>query len=176
MRAKLIGWRLGYLVAAVALYFTDQITKAWAVRTLRFGQPRTLIKGLLAFAYAENPGIAFGQLQDGGDVGRWLFVILAAGAAIAVLLYFVRTPRSDDRVLGACALLLAGICGNLTDRLRLGHVVDFIDLHWGSYHWPTFNLADASICAGALLLAYDIFFRRKPAVAKIEDQKQEAGG
>jgi signal peptidase II len=113
------------------------------------------------FSYAENPGIAFGQLQEGGAFGRWFFVVLAAAAAIAVLVYFFRTPRSDDRILGACALLLAGIAGNLTDRARLGFVIDFIQLHAGQYHWPTFNLADASISFGALLLAYDLIFAQK---------------
>jgi signal peptidase II len=75
----------------------------------------------------------------------------------------MRTPRNDDRVLGACALLLAGILGNLTDRVRLGHVVDFIVLHAGDYHWPTFNIADASICIGALLLMLDLFFGHRKA-------------
>jgi signal peptidase II len=85
-----------------------------------------------------------------------------------VFYYFVRTPRNDDRVLGACALLLAGILGNLTDRARLGHVIDFIVFHVGSYHWPTFNVADASITIGALLLAYDLVFgsRRKTVVSE----------
>ena len=76
-------------------------------------------------------------------------------------IYFLRTPRNDDRVLGACALLLAGIVGNLTDRARLGYVVDFIDFHVRTYHWPTFNIADASITIGAILLAYDLVFARK---------------
>jgi len=85
-------------------------------------------------------------------------VVLAGAAAVAVFFYFLRTPRNDDRILGACALLLAGILGNLTDRVRLGFVIDFILLHAGSYHWPTFNVADASITLGALLLAYDFIF------------------
>ena len=75
----------------------------------------------------------------------------------------MRTPRNDDRVLGACALLLAGILGNLTDRARLGYVIDFIVLHAGDYHWPTFNIADASITIGALLLAYDLIFSHRSA-------------
>jgi signal peptidase II len=75
----------------------------------------------------------------------------------------MRTPRNDDRVLGACALLLAGILGNLTDRVRLGYVVDFIVLHAGSYHWPTFNVADASITLGAILLALDLIFGNRGA-------------
>jgi signal peptidase II len=117
----------------------------------------TLISGVLDLVYAENPGIAVGQLQEGGSFGRWFFVVLAVAAAVAVLIYFFRTARSDDRMLGACALLLAGITGNLVDRARLGHVIDFILVHYKSYHWPVFNVADMSICAGAFLLVYDMF-------------------
>ena len=152
-----IAWRFGYLIASVGIYLVDQMSKAWAVRRLRF-EDRTLISGVLDFVYAENRGIAFGQLQEGGSLGRWFFVVLATAAAIAVLFYFFRTPRNDDRMLSACALLLAGILGNLTDRLRLGFVIDFILLHAGQYHWPTFNVADASISIGALLLAFDLIF------------------
>ncbi|HET6890949.1 MAG TPA: signal peptidase II [Pyrinomonadaceae bacterium] len=156
-----IGWRAGYLLAAFGIYLADQASKAWAVRSLRFGESKTIVNGFLDFVYVENPGIAFGQLQEGGSFGRWLFVILAAAAALAVFYYFLRTNRNDDRILGACALLLAGITGNLTDRARLGFVVDFISAHAGSYYWPTFNIADASICIGALLLAYDLVFESR---------------
>ncbi|HET9713002.1 MAG TPA: signal peptidase II [Pyrinomonadaceae bacterium] len=161
------GWRAGYLLAAVGLYFADQASKAWAVKTLRFGEERVVIRGFLQFIYTENPGIAFGQLQEGGSFGRWFFVVLATLAAAAVLYYFMRTPRNDDRVLGACALLLAGILGNLTDRVRLGYVIDFIVLHAGDYHWPTFNIADASITIGALLLAYDLIFSHRKTKPQI---------
>jgi len=160
-----IAWRIGYLVAALGIYLVDQSSKAWALRRLRFDD-RTIIRGILDFAYAENSGIAFGQLQEGGAFGRWFFVVLAAAAAIAVLFYFFSTPRNDDRILGACALLLAGIVGNLTDRVRLGFVIDFIQLHAGQYHWPTFNIADASISAGALLLAYDLIFAHRKEKAE----------
>lgn len=156
-----LGWRAGYLLASVGIYLVDQSSKAWAVRALRFGDDKTIISGVLDFIYTENPGIAFGQLQGGGNFGRWFFVVLALAAAVAVVYYLLRTPRNDDRVLGACALLLAGIAGNLTDRIRLGYVIDFIALHAGSWHWPTFNVADASITVGALLLAYDLLFGNK---------------
>jgi signal peptidase II len=92
-------------------------------------------------------------------------------AAVAVLYYFMRTPRNDDRVLGACALLLAGILGNLTDRARLGYVIDFIVVHAGSYHWPTFNIADASITIGALLLAYDLVFGHRATRLNTDSSK-----
>src|SRR3984893_2072898 len=159
------AWRVGYLVASLGIYLMDQASKAWAVRHLRF-RDQIVFRGLLDFVYAENRGIAFGQLQEGGNFARWFFVVLAIAAALAVFYYFVRTPRNDDRVLGACALLLAGILGNRTDRARLGYVIDFIAMHAGSYHWPTFNVADASISIGALLLAYDLIFAgRKKSVA-----------
>jgi signal peptidase II len=164
-----LGWRAGYLLASFGIYMVDQSSKAWATRALRFGDERTIIRGFLDFVYTENRGIAFGQLQEGGSFGRWIFVVLAIAAALAVLFYFLRTPRNDDRVLGACALLLAGIVGNLTDRARLGYVIDFIAIHAGSWHWPTFNVADASISIGALLLAYDLVFAGKKG-----DRRQES--
>lgn len=160
------SWRAGYLLASFGIYMVDQATKAWAVRTLRHRDDLTIIPGFFDLLYTENPGIAFGQLQGGGSIGRWFFVGVAVVAAVAVFYYFLRTPRNDDRVLGACALVLAGILGNLTDRVRFGYVVDFIALHAGQYHWPTFNVADASICIGAVLLAYDIVFAtRKKSVS-----------
>jgi signal peptidase II len=159
------GWRVGYLLASIGIYMVDQSSKAWAVRALRHGDERSIVPGFLDFVYTENRGIAFGQLQESGSFGRWFFVVLAIAAAIAVFYYFVRTPRNDDRVLGACALLLAGIAGNLTDRARLGYVIDFIVVHAGRWHWPTFNVADASISVGALLLAYDLIFEKKKTSA-----------
>jgi signal peptidase II len=147
LRAR-FAWRAGYMLAAFGIYMADQASKAWAVRALRFGEERVVIRGFFQFIYTENPGIAFGQLQEGGSFGRWFFVVLAVLAALAVFY-------------GACALLLAGISGNLTDRARLGYVIDFIVVHAGQYHWPTFNVADASITVGALLLAYDLIFSRR---------------
>ncbi len=152
-----VVWRALYLVAAAGLYLTDQASKAWAVRELRFGRTRSVVEGFFYLSYAENTGIAFGQLQEGGEFGRWMLSGLAALGVVGILLYFFRTKRTEDRVLGALALLLAGVAGNLTDRVRLGHVIDFIDVFIGSYQWPTFNVADAAICTGAGLLALDLF-------------------
>jgi signal peptidase II len=169
--ATRLGWRAGYLLAAFGIYMVDQVTKAWAARTLRFTGDLTIVRNFLDFVYTENRGIAFGQLQQSGRYGRWFFVGLAFAAAVLVLFYFVHTPRNDDRILGACALLLGGITGNLTDRVRFAYVIDFIMVHAHSYHWPTFNVADASICVGALLLAYDLIFGGKRS--EIRSQKSE---
>ena len=141
----------------------DQVTKAWAVRNLRFDGDRPIITGLLNLAYAQNTGVAFSMLDDHGDTGRWGLSIVAIIAATLVIYFFWRTPRSDDRILGALALLLAGIAGNVTDRLRLGFVVDFIDVQFGSWHYPTFNVADAAICVGAGLLILDMLLTKKAA-------------
>ena len=173
MTERRIAWRMAYLFAALGIYLVDQASKAWAVKALRSsGESVTLISGLLDLTYAENPGIAFGQLQEGGSFGRWFLVILAVAAGVAVLFFFFRTARSDDRVLGACALLLAGIAGNLTDRARLGHVIDFILLHYKSYQWPVFNVADMSICAGALLLVYDMFRKSRSEKSGVRSQEK----
>ena len=163
-----VGWRAAYLLGAALLFAVDQMTKAWAVRRLRLGDTVRAVEGFLHFGYAENTGIAFGQLQEGGEFGRWMLAALAALAAVGVLVYFFRVKGAEDRVLGACALLLAGIAGNLTDRVRLGHVVDFIEVHLGSYQWPTFNVADAAICVGAGLLALDLILEGKREGARKE--------
>jgi signal peptidase II len=169
-----VGWRAAYLLGAFGVYLVDQTSKAWAVRHLRLGQDMTIVPRFLDLAYAENPGIAFGQLQEGGSTGRWLLVALACAAAAAVLTYFWRTPRQDDRILGACALLFAGIAGNLTDRARLGHVIDFIILHADSHYWPNFNVADSAICAGAILLALDLILEGRKKKSQIGGRKTEA--
>lgn len=148
---------------AGGVFLVDQMTKAWAVRRLRFGGDKTVIENFLNFSYAQNPGVAFSMFDNGGEGGRWGLSVVAGIAAVLVLFYFWRIPRTNDRLLSALALLLAGIAGNLTDRLRLGFVIDFIDVQFGSWHYPTFNVADAAICVGAGLLIIDLFLNRKKA-------------
>lgn len=148
-----------YIVAALGIYALDQLSKVWAAARLQSGGDIEIIPGFLSFIYAENTGIAFGQLQSGGNTGRYLLASFALAAAVGVAIYFFRTPpRNHARILGACALLFAGIVGNLTDRLRLGYVIDFVLLYMRNFNWPVFNVADASICAGAVLLAIDAIF------------------
>jgi signal peptidase II len=167
MKKQDIFWKLAYLLAAGAVFMIDQTTKAWAVRKLRFGGDREIIPGFLNFVYAENTGVAFSMLDDHGSTGRWGLSVIAGIAAVLVLFYFWRIPRTNDRLLGALALLLAGIVGNLTDRLRLGFVVDFIQVHYQDWYYPIFNVADMAICVGAGLLIIDMFWTKK------EEQKPE---
>lgn len=161
MNKKDFLWKLGYLAITGGVFMIDQMTKAWAVRRLRFGDDIPVISGFLNFAYAQNTGVAFSMLDDHGDAGRWGLSAVALLAGVLVLYFFWRTPRSDDRILGSLALLLAGIAGNVVDRLRLGFVVDFIDVQFGSWHYPTFNVADMAIVIGAGLLILDMFMTKK---------------
>jgi len=171
---KDILWKLAYLVIAGGVFMIDQTTKAWAVRRLRFGEDFPVISGFLNFAYAQNTGVAFSMLDDHGDSGRWGLSIVAIIAGALVLYFFWRTPRSDDRIMGALALLLAGIVGNVVDRIRLGFVVDFIDVQFGSWHYPTFNVADMAIVMGAGLLIIDMFLSKRKQKAVVSSQKSEA--
>ncbi len=170
MNKRDIIWKIAYLVIAGGVFMVDQATKAWAVRRLRFGEDIPVISGFLNFAYAQNTGVAFSMLDDHGDSGRWGLSVIAFVAAALVLYFFWRTPRSDDRILGALALLLAGIVGNVTDRMRLGHVVDFIDVQFGSWHYPTFNVADMAIVCGAGLMIIDIFLSKRNQKAEVGNQ------
>lgn len=167
-----ILWKLGYLAITGGIFMIDQTTKAWAVKRLRFDGDVTVIPGLLNFAYATNTGVAFSMLDGYGDAGRWGLSAVAILAGVLVLYFFWRTPRTDDRVLGSLALLLAGIAGNVTDRIRLGFVVDFIDVQFGSWHYPTFNVADMAIVIGAGLLIVDMFLTKK---SEDRRQRSEAG-
>jgi signal peptidase II len=156
-----IVWKIVYLAIAGGVFMIDQSTKAWAVRRLRFGDDFSVISGFVNLAYAQNTGVAFSMLDDHGSTGRWGLSIVAMIAGALVLYFFWRTPRTDDRILGALALLLAGIAGNVTDRLRLGFVVDFIDVQFGSWHYPTFNVADMAIVVGAGLMIIDMFLSKR---------------
>ena len=166
MDRRTLFWKIAYLAIAGGAFLIDQTTKAWAAKSVRFGGEKSVISGFLGFVYAQNPGVAFSMFDEQGDAGRWGLSLVAAVAGVLVLYFFWRTPRSDDRVLGALALLLAGIGGNLCDRLRLGFVIDFIDVQFGSWHYPTFNVADMCICIGAGLLLLDIAFSKKKKVSE----------
>src|ERR1043166_5356569 len=98
-----MGWRVAYLAAAACVYLADQASKAWAVRRLRAGEVVHVVGNTVRLAYAENPGIAFGRLQEGGEFGRWMLAALAALAVVGLLAYLFRPRPPDDRLLGAAA-------------------------------------------------------------------------
>lgn len=163
---KIILWKLAYLFLSFAIFMIDQTTKAWAVRRLRLGRDIEVIPGFLNLSYAQNTGVAFSMFDDYGEAGRWALSSVGILVGVLVLYYFWRVPRSNDRLLGALALLLGGIAGNVVDRIRFGFVIDFIDFYVGSWHYPTFNVADVAIVTGAALMIWDIYASKKEEAEK----------
>jgi signal peptidase II len=154
--------KLFYITLAFLLLVADQASKLWATWKLKPVMTMEIIPGYFRFSYATNRGVAFSLLADSEMNVRWLLAAISAAAALFVLSYLKQTLPGQRRLNLSLALLLAGIVGNLIDRVRLGEVVDFIELHWREqYAWPTFNIADSAICIGAVLLALEMMREAK---------------
>jgi signal peptidase II len=153
----LSGRRL-FLALAMVVFILDQITKAAATAWLAPRQEMTIIPGFLDLAYVRNTGAVFGMFRSLADPWRSLILTLVPLLALALVITMaLRTPPARLRVQGALGLILGGALGNLLDRLRLGSVVDFIEVYVGRYHWPNFNAADSAICVGVGLLVLDMW-------------------
>lgn len=169
-----------YFIITAVILTADQLTKAWAILKLKPVSATEVIPGFFRLVYATNRGVAFSLFADGAFDARWVFAAISITAAVFVTVYLSRTSTGKLRLNTALALLLAGIVGNLIDRVRLGEVVDFLGFHLNDkYSWPIFNLADSAICIGAVLLALEMLFEEKPAqtgaadsTAVIEEQTQ----
>jgi signal peptidase II len=139
------------LLIAAAVAVTDQLTKWLVMRWLDQGQSHIVIRGFFNLVRWTNTGAAWGILQDHN-------LVLTMISVITILtLYLFRHSFQINRLLGrvALSLIMGGIVGNLIDRVRLGHVVDFLDFYVGRHHWPAFNVADAAICVGVALYILD---------------------
>lgn len=140
----------GYRVAA-AVVLLDQITKLMAQGMLAPYLPVPVLPGL-NLTLVHNTGAAFSFLSNSGGWQRWALAGFAAVVSVALVVILARLPRREWLTRTALALILGGALGNLMDRVRLGVVVDFVDVYAGRWHWPAFNLADSAITAGAALL------------------------
>ena len=159
--------KLWYLFIALLVMSFDQFTKYWVAVNLREGDEIDVIRGFFKLSYTENPGIAFGMLNNGNV--KWLLVAVSVTAIMVVVYYMRRTPISNTLLLWSLALLAAGICGNLIDRFRLGRVIDFLLLYYKDYQWPVFNIADTAITIGAALMAIELFLSpqaERPAIVE----------
>lgn len=166
--------KTGYLLITIVVLVLDQLSKYWAVKSLKPVIMIEVIPGLFRFTYATNRGVAFSLFADSEFNVPVIFATISILAALIVLIYLIRTPANNVLGSAALSLLLAGILGNLIDRVRLGEVIDFIDVHLADrYTWPTFNIADSAICIGAILLALEMIreeraARSNPPVASVE--------
>ena len=155
-----------YWLIAVVLLIADQATKAWATAKLKPIGVMEIIPDFFRFSYALNRGVAFSLFADVQFNIQWVLATISGIAAVLVMIYLSRTPHSERLMSFSLALLLSGILGNLIDRVRLGEVVDFIEFHWrDQLAWPTFNIADAAICIGAVLLGF-VLMREEQAERK----------
>lgn len=152
---RLAAYRLLWSLAA-AVFALDQATKLWIIARLpygTYGEPDGAIPVIRDFFYlvhVGNTGAAWSMFS-----GRSLVLALLAASTLVAIFWWRRALGLHDKIAQiAFGLLCGGIVGNLTDRIHLGHVVDFIDLHFGSYVYPTFNVADSGICVGVILYVW----------------------
>jgi signal peptidase II len=148
-----------WLALSALVIVLDQLSKAWITSHFAFGESLTVL-GIFNLVLAHNTGAAFSFLNDAGGIQRWLFSIIAISAS-AWIIWLLRKHSAQVLFALALSMILGGALGNLIDRLAYGYVVDFLDFHWGIYHFPAFNLADSAITCGAFLLILDSFKENK---------------
>jgi len=157
-------WGTMFLPALVVIVL-DQLTKAIVIGRMQLHQSISVVDGLFSFTYVRNTGAAFGIFAGHFAEFRVPMLLAIALLALVVLLWFVRGVPADRRlVIAACGGVLGGAVGNMIDRAIYGEVIDFLDVYVGSYHWPTFNVADCGITIGVIVLTLDAL--RQPAVAE----------
>jgi signal peptidase II len=149
------GRAAAWLWLSAVIVIADQMTKQYIA--VHFGEFefRTVLP-ILDITRMHNVGAAFSFLASASGWQRWLFIGLAASVSIAIVVWLCRLPRGSHALLAAgLALVLGGAVGNLIDRIRLGHVIDFIHFHWDRAYFPAFNVADSAITVGAACLLLD---------------------
>jgi signal peptidase II len=154
---------LPVLVVGLSL---DQVTKALILMNLPIGGKITLIPGLLNLVHVRNKGAAFGLLSGWSAHFAWLFFVMITALVLVVLGYLLWRLADEQWPMAlGYSLILTGALGNLMDRIRLGEVVDFVDVYYGHYHWPAFNVADSMVCVGAAVLVWVLIREEKTADA-----------
>ena len=142
-----------WLAAAAGIVALDLATKAWITHAFRYGETHEVLP-FFNLVLVHNTGAAFSFLAGAGGWQRWFF----AGVAVVisgVIVWMLRRPGNGTLLSAALALVLGGAIGNLVDRVRLGHVVDFIQVHAAGWYFPAFNVADSAITVGVALLIWD---------------------
>ncbi len=144
----------------VTLALADQLTKILTLRFIPYQESIPVIPGFFNLTHLHNTGAAFSMLHD----NNLFFILLSSAVFIALIV--LRRHFTGLLMQWGWILLLSGIIGNVTDRIRLGHVVDFLDFQFGGYHWPAFNVADSCICIAAGLFVISGFVTPKEITSK----------
>ncbi len=158
-----LPWLLGI---SALLLVADRLTKMWVDKHIAFGDAIPIIPHVLRITHWTNEGAAFSLFADTAspNVVRWVLISFSLLASVVVLIVLVRLGSSITLTTTALALILAGALGNVHDRIAYGSVIDFIEVHIFTYHWPDFNVADSSIVVGACLLMLDSLLPKKSNV------------
>ena len=166
---KFRPWPLTWLLLSAAIILADWQTKQWVSEALVLYRPQE-VTSWLNITLAHNYGAAFSFLSDAGGWQRWFFVVLASGVSLVLTVWLLRLPREEWLTGMALGLVIGGAVGNLVDRVQLGYVVDFIDVHFKGWHYPAFNVADSAITIGVALLLIDgLFFSGRRNREQVED-------
>jgi len=143
-----------WLWLSVVVVVLDRLSKGIASEWLSLHEPWVLT-GYFNLTLMHNTGAAFSFLHQAGGWQRWFFATLAVAISAILILWLRRLPRGQRWLACALALIIGGALGNLWDRLLLGYVVDFIQVHYRHWYWPAFNIADSAISIGAAMLIID---------------------
>jgi signal peptidase II len=158
--------RLPWLLLISALVITaDRLTKTWIAAHIRLGGAIPIIPHFLRLTHWTNEGAAFSLFADSAspNVVRWALVAFTVAAALAIFVMLIRLGSQFTLATVALALILGGALGNVHDRILYGSVIDFIEVHIFSYHWPDFNVADSSVVTGACMLLLDSLLPHRKA-------------
>ncbi len=150
------SWRLALDKVCIAIagvvLLLDQITKAWVVKSIEFGEVIRLFPGL-NLIHTKNRGAAFGIFNSSTPSLRLVFFGIVTLICLYLVVYWLgTTPQKNKIQRWSLALILGGAIGNLIDRVMNGQVTDFIDVYFGTYHWYTFNIADSAISVGVTFI------------------------
>lgn len=154
------------IVPALAVILLDQVSKYIILRTIALHESIPVIGGFFSLVHTRNRGMAFGLMNRPGSDFSFYFLVAATIAAVLLLLFwFTKLKDEESRLIFGLSLILGGAIGNLIDRLRLREVIDFLDFHVGTYHWPAFNVADSAITVGTFWVAINLLFY-SPKISK----------
>ena len=145
-----------WLWLSLPILLLDQGSKYW-VRSFLFEEESVPLSPFLNLVLVYNEGAAFSFLSGAGGWQRWIFIILALVITVVLTHWLGRLGREELSTAVALTLILGGAWGNLADRVLYGKVTDFIDFYYGEWHWPAFNVADAAITLGVVLMLLSLF-------------------
>jgi signal peptidase II len=150
---------LKWLWLSVLAVVLDQGSKLLISSSMKLYQSIPLIPSF-RLTYVHNTGAAFSFLSEAGGWQRWFFAGLALVISIIITIWLTRLQKHETLLAASLSLILGGAVGNLIDRLAYGYVIDFLDVYYGTWHWPAFNIADSAITLGVILMLIESFISK----------------